>query len=223
MDFNFQSELTKFFLGQYNEKVYPELFSRLIDIGILTLKLSFNKLNFSSKELDDIIYSLREQDIQENHQSIKSQNLKKLTNTKNIQRETEFNDTLKYNTISIDNKFNNNFYDTNYKIPENKSLRNKQLYQKRLEKPLFTTMNKDVYPFWWWNFPDDEEGYININNSLDEEKIFNKNLNNYNRGRKNKNLINKTNYKISYDKNLNIIEVEKGNNKKNNYIIKSQK
>ena len=61
MDFFIRRNICKDFLDKYNEKIYPELLSRIIEIGILTLKLSFNKLAFTQKELDDIIYSLHEQ------------------------------------------------------------------------------------------------------------------------------------------------------------------
>ena len=124
---------------------------------------------------------------------------------------------------------NNNFYDSNYYIPETKFFRNRQLYQKRLENPQFTTQNKNVYPFWWWNFPDSENennsDYISNSQSksfnnksisrftdLDEAKIFSKsNYNNeikYNYDIKddinniNQNYLDKTyqnNYKISYE------------------------
>ncbi len=58
MDFLLKKEICKEFLDKYNKNIYPELLSRIIEIGILTLKLSFRKLTFTPDELDEIIYSL---------------------------------------------------------------------------------------------------------------------------------------------------------------------
>jgi hypothetical protein len=250
MEFLLNREICKEFLDKYNKNIYPELLSRIIEIGILTLKLSFRKLTFTPNELDDIIKSLNEQSKQE-LKSIKCKKLKKLTNKYFNQERNEKENNLKFNNTisSIDNIYdkiyinNTNFYDSNYIIPESRSFRNKQLYQKRLENPLFTTQNKNVYPFWWWNFPDSDDEDINFNISdymtqskarfsnnqnseFDEAKIFprssyNKDINsnnNYyvNDGNNNKdyfNNSNQSNYKISYDRNLNVIGVEKTENK----------
>jgi len=262
MEYTFQNEICKEFLDKYNKEIYPELLSRIIEIGILTLKLSFDKLAFTPQELDDIIYSLNEQSKFQN--SIKVKKLKKLTNKyfkpeKNIELENEKDNLNSTYTISLDDNIyfnisnNSNFYDSDYFVPKSRALRNKQLYQKRLEHPLFTTQNKNVYPFWWWNFPDeknsdnDDSSYesdydsksqsksinsqnfaksLNMKNIYDEEKIFkrNNNINEesyiYNNkmkeNMKNYNKKNKANYKISYDRNLNVIGVEKNNKKKNN-------
>lgn len=257
MEFTFQKEICKEFLDKYNENIYPELLSRIIEIGILTLKLSFDKLAFTPQELDDIIYSLNEQCKFQKSNKVKK--LKKLTNKyfkpeKNIDIENEKDILNSTNTFSLDDNtyFNtinsSNFYDSNYFVPKSRALRNIQLYQKRLENPLFTTQNKNVYPFWWWNFPDEadseiddsfnESEYISksqskspynqsikksLKNIYDEEKIFKKN--NYindnmieNMGNYNKNYFakkNKNNYKISFDRNLKVIGVERRNKKKN--------
>jgi hypothetical protein len=267
MEFTFQKEICKEFLDKYNKDIYPELLSRIIEIGILTLKLSFDKLAFTPQELDDIIYSLNEQSKFQN--SNKAKKLKKLTNkffkpeTK-IELENEKGILNSTNTFSLDDNiyFNtinsSNFYDSNYFVPKSRALRNNQLYQKRLEHPLFITQNKNIYPFWWWNFPEEKDSdnddssneldyvsksqsksinsqniaqSLNMKNIYDEEEIFKKNnfindepyiyndnmkenMKNYNKNYYTKK--NKTNYKISYDRNLNVIGVEK-NNKKTNY------
>lgn len=239
MEFIVKRSICKDFLDIYNKNIYPELLSRIIEIGILTLKLSYNKLVFTQKELDDIIYSLNEQNKQ-NKRNYHLKKLKKLTKnnylTENIKDTIGKGNSFINNSISYnDNIFdkilinNNNFYDSNYYIPETKFFRNRQLYQKRLENPQFTTQNKNVYPFWWWNFPDSENennsDYISNSQSksfnnksisrftdLDEAKIFSKsNYNNkikYNYDIKddinniNQNYLDKTyqnNYKISYE------------------------
>ena len=266
MEFTFQKEICKEFLDKYNKDIYPELLSRIIEIGILTLKLSFDKLAFTPQELDDIIYSLNEQSKFQN--SNKAKKLKKLTNkffkpeTK-IELENEKGILNSTNTFSLDDNtyFNtinsSNFYDSNYFVPKSRALRNNQLYQKRLEQPLFTTQNKNIYPFWWWNFPEEKDSdnddssneldylsksqsksinsqniaqSLNMKNIYDEEEIFKKNhfindepyiyndnmkenMKNYNKNYYTKK--NKTNYKISYDRNLNVIGVEKNDKKKN--------
>ena len=235
MEFIVKRDICKDFLDKYNKIIYPELLSRIIEIGILTLKLSFNKLTFSPKELDDIIYSLNEQNKQEKI-NYHFQKIKKLTKKDykpgNISVQIEKDNFLKNNTISFNDNIydkyyinNTNFYDSNYFIPETKFFRNRQLYQKRLENPQFTTQNKNVYPFWWWNFPDsdDENNFFNdsdyISNSqskslkisdYDEAKIFkrsNYNNENYNDDinenikYNDSNFLNRTNpnnYKISY-------------------------
>ena len=253
MEFILQREICKEFLDKYNKNIYPELLSRIIEIGILTLKLSFNKFAFSPEELDDIIYSLNEQNKSEKN-NYKMKKLKKLTNNHFKTDKNKYNIEINENkapkldiNFLDDNKYINrsNFYDSNYFIPETKKLRNRQLYQKRLENPLFTTQNKNVYPFWWWNFPDEnvfnnennfynESNFISKNKSklfnnqslsksfnstdtFDEDKIFKKdnynndiNINYYNINDKDYfKKTNKSNYKISYDRNLNIIYIKK--------------
>lgn len=251
MEFIVRRDICKEFLDKYNKNIYPELLSRIIEIGILTLRLSFNKLTFAPNELDDIIESLSEQSKIENLKNYKK--LKKLTN-KNFkigdeqEKTRKDNNDFRYNTISPDDEIfykiynNTNFYDSNYFIPESKYFRNKQLYNKRLQNPLFTTQNKNVYPFWWWNFPDSDDemnnayNYSDIinksqsksfnnqsiskNNYYDGEKIFQRGIynkkicyNNHENQRVNKN----NSYKLSYDRNLNIIRVEQSRNKGKQY------
>lgn len=249
MDFILRKDICKEFIEKYNKKIYPQLLSKIIEIGILTLKLSFNKLLFSPEELDDIIYSLNKQSQPKKRGDFEFNSLNKITNKrlrqKRIGSENLLNNTMSFNDKKKSHIYlnNSNFYDLNYYIPQTKSFRNKQLYQKRLENPLFTTQNKEVYPFWWWNFPESEKGqnlydsnYIskslsrrtkNENTSkssfYDEDKIFqkknynsinnvyNNNLKNYDRiyNKQNLNKINKNNYKITFDKNLNVIGVKK--------------
>lgn len=255
MDFILRKDICKQFLDQYNKIIYPELFSRIIEIGILTLKLSFGKLAFSPGELDDIINSLKDQ-LNQEQAIFRLKKLKKLTNRlfkpekiekmENIEQEKIKNNTISYDDNSKYEHFfinTTNFYDSDYFIPETKYFRNKQLYQKRLENPLFVTQNKNVYPFWWWNLPEQDDSEendkekdkyydsnymsksqsISKNSYYDETKIFhnnyyNDNDNNYNYNGNDSdinnhkeclNTINRSNYKISFDKNLNVIGVKK--------------
>lgn len=238
MEFVLKKETCRNFLDNYHEEIYPILLPKIIEIGILTLKLSFDKVLFSPDELNEIIDSLNEQYILQKKLSSKKTSLKKLKN-KYLTLENDFSQNERNLNRTTLNKLNNktetnylktfdssNFYDTNYFVPQTKSFRNEQLYNKRLENPMFNTLNKKIYPFWWWNQSEPE--YLKYNQTLsfnNEQKLsksFNKNIKNE---KKNKNVnmknyfalnkkTNKTNYKISYDKNLNVVKVETGKKKK---------
>ena len=238
MEFVLKKETCRNFLDNYHEEIYPILLPKIIEIGILTLKLSFDKVLFSPDELNEIIDSLNEQYILQKKLSSKKTSLKKLKN-KYLTLENDFSQNERNLNRTTLNKLNNktetnylktfdssNFYDTNYFVPQTKSFRNEQLYNKRLENPMFNTLNKKIYPFWWWNQSEPEylkyNQTISFNNEQKLSKSFNKNIKNEN---KNKNVnmknyfalnkkTNKTNYKISYDKNLNVVKVETGKKKK---------
>ena len=238
MEFVLKKETCRNFLDNYHEEIYPILLPKIIEIGILTLKLSFDKVLFSPDELNEIIDSLNEQYILQKRLSSKKTSLKKLKN-KYLTLENDFSQNERNLNRTTLNKLNNktetnylktfdssNFYDTNYFVPQTKSFRNEQLYNKRLENPMFNTLNKKIYPFWWWNQSEPEylkyNQTISFNNEQKLSKSFNKNIKNE---KKNKNVnmknyfalnkkTNKTNYKISYDKNLNVVKVETGKKKK---------
>ena len=238
MEFVLKKETCRNFLDNYHEEIYPILLPKIIEIGILTLKLSFDKVLFSPDELNEIIDSLNEQYILQKKLSSKKTSLKKLKN-KYLTLENDFSQNERNLNRTTLNKLNNktetnylktfdssNFYDTNYFVPQTKSFRNEQLYNKRLENPMFNTLNKKIYPFWWWNQSEPEylkyNQTISFNNEQKLSKSFNKNIKSE---KKNKNVnmknyfalnkkTNKTNYKISYDKNLNVVKVETGKKKK---------
>ena len=238
MEFVLKKETCRNFLDNYHEEIYPILLPKIIEIGILTLKLSFDKVLFSPDELNEIIDSLNEQYILQKKLSSKKTSLKKLKN-KYLTLENDFSQNERNLNRTTLNKLNNktetnylktfdssNFYDTNYFVPQTKSFRNEQLYNKRLENPMFNTLNKKIYPFWWWNQSEPEylkyNQTISFNNEQKLSKSFNKKIKNE---KKNKNVnmknyfalnkkTNKTNYKISYDKNLNVVKVETGKKKK---------
>ena len=236
MEFILKKDTCRKFLNNYHEEIYPILLPKIIEIGILTLKLSFDKVLFSPDELNEIIDSLNKQYSLQKKTSNKKLTLKKLTyNNLTLDKEDNlFNRTTFTNSNSITegNYLNtidsSNFYDSNYFIPTTKSYRNEQLYNKRLENPMFNTLNKKIYPFWWWNQSETEylkykNQTISFNKEQNASKNFNKNKNEINKKnirKKNYFALNKkpnrTNYKISYDKNLNVINIEtcqKKNNK----------
>ena len=214
---NLKKKTCRDFLNNYHKEIHPILLPKIIEIGILTLKLSFNKDLFSPDELNDIIISLKQQyNLQKGKKSftnLKNKNFKNLIEENSINN----NKDIFYNTIET-----SNFYDSNYIIPETKSFRNKQLYNNRLENPMFKTLNRNVYPNWWWN--QIEPDYLNKRKLRNNNKnqLLSKSLNLNNKkeiSNKNKNknyfsLKNKTNYKISYDKDLNVIKIETGKKRK---------
>ena len=61
MEFILKKDTCRKFLDNYHEEIYPILLPKIIEIGILTLKLSFDKVLFSPDELNDIIDSLNKQ------------------------------------------------------------------------------------------------------------------------------------------------------------------
>ena len=219
MEFILKKKTCRDFLNNYHKEIHPILLPKIIEIGILTLKLSFNKDLFSPDELNDIIISLKQQyNLQKGKKSftnLKNKNFKNLIEENSINN----NKDIFYNTIET-----SNFYDSNYIIPETKSFRNKQLYNNRLENPMFNTLNRNVYPNWWWN--QIEPDYLNkrklLRNNNNNNQLLSKSLNLNNKkeiSNKNKNknyfsLKNKTNYKISYDKDLNVIKIETGKKRK---------
>ena len=218
MEFILKKKTCRDFLNNYHKEIHPILLPKILEIGILTLKLSFNKDLFSPDELNDIIISLKQQyNLQKGKKSftnLKNKNFKNLIEENSINN----NKDIFYNTIET-----SNFYDSNYIIPETKSFRNKQLYNNRLENPMFNTLNRNVYPNWWWN--QIEPDYLNkrkLRNNNNNNQLLSKSLNLNNKkeiSNKNKNknyfsLKNKTNYKISYDKDLNVIKIETGKKRK---------
>ena len=216
MEFILKKKTCRDFLNNYHKEIHPILLPKIIEIGILTLKLSFNKDLFSPDELNDIIISLKQQyNLQKGKKSftnLKNKNFKNLTEENSINN----NKDIFYNTIET-----SNFYDSNYIIPETKSFRNKQLYNNRLENPMFNTLNRNVYPNWWWNQiePDylNKRKLRNNNNQLLSKSLNLNNKKEISNKNKNKNyfsLKNKTNYKISYDKDLNVIKIETGKKRK---------
>jgi len=216
MEFILKKKTCRDFLNNYHKEIHPILLPKIIEIGILTLKLSFNKDLFSPDELNDIIISLKQQyNLQKGKKSftnLKNKNFKNLIEENSINN----NKDIFYNTIET-----SNFYDSNYIIPETKSFRNKQLYNNRLENPMFNTLNRNVYPNWWWNQmePDylNKRKLRNNNNQLLSKSLNLNNKKEISNKNKNKNyfsLKNKTNYKISYDKDLNVIKIETGKKRK---------
>lgn len=157
------------FLNSYNEKQYPALFPRLIEIAILTLKRDYKKTIFTIEELEDIIsyYSSSSKQFVEDAEEGGEINYSapEVTRPENYQdsntlceRYYYHGDGNNYLKDEIDKNYGNNFYDKYYYVPWSKHYRNAELYSKRLKNPEFSTQDRNIYPHWWWNQKERDPG-----------------------------------------------------------------
>ena len=145
------------FLNGYNEKLHPQIISRVFEIGLLTLKNTFNKLLFSKEELDEIIKSLSGKEYVDVVPLPPRKKLEKLENK-----------ALKEKINAEENQCNL----TQEEIERNKNIKNQHLHRHYLQNPNFSTQNNEIYPFWWWN--NKEEDIYKMNQSANNN---NKNIN----------------------------------------------
>ena len=143
------------FLNGYNEKLHPQIISRVFEIGLLTLKNTFNKLLFSKEELDEIIKGLSGKEYVDVVPLPPRKKLEKLENK-----------ALKEKINAEENQCNL----TQEEIERNKNIKNQHLHRHYLQNPNFSTQNNEIYPFWWWN--NKEEDIYKMNQSA-----INKNIN----------------------------------------------
>ena len=163
-------KLCREFLNGYNEKLHPQIISRVFEIGLLTLKNKFNKLLFSKEELDEIIKSLSGKEYVEIVPEPPKNKLETLTN-KNYLEKLIYKD----NNIPLSKE----------ELERNKIIKNKQMHRNYLENPNFSTQNNEIYPFWWWNnkeekFDEINKNTINNNINLTNDDIYYDNNNIYN-------------------------------------------
>ena len=142
-------KLCREFLNGYNEKLHPQIISRVFEIGLLTLKQNFNKLLFSKEELDEIIKSLSGKEYVEIVPEQPRNKLEKLI--------------YKDNNIPLSKE----------ELERNKIIKNKQMHRNYLENPNFSTQNNEIYPFWWWNNKEEKFDDINKNIYYDNNNIYN--------------------------------------------------
>lgn len=156
------------FLNGYNEKLHPQIISKVFEIGLLTLKAKYNKLLFSPEELDEIIMDLRGKKYVEIVPLPPRKNIKKIPVPKNklpLQPKEDFY----FHTEGNDSE-----------LFTTKIVKNQKLYEKTLKNPNFTTQNSAIYPNWWWNNKEEEDeeekpkSNINIvynedNNNMDDD------------------------------------------------------
>ncbi len=187
------------FLNGYNEKLHPQIISKVFEIGLLTLKNRFNKLLFSNEELDEIIKDLSKKNYVE---IVPLPPLKKL-------------EKLPSSSQKIPPQQNHEFYlnteNNNENLIKTKILRNRQLYDKTLQNPNFTTQNSAIYPNWWWNNKEEEEIEPKRNINIVYNEQMNNDINNEN-----------NNYNYEYeeneaDENCEYLQVNEGIENSPNY------
>ena len=140
------------FLNGYNEKLHPQIISRVFEIGLLTLKNTFNKLLFSKEELDEIIKSLSGKDYVDIVPLPPVKKLESLTNKHLVGN-------LKNRPLNKE------------ELERNKLIKNQQMHRHFLQNPNFSTQNNEIYPFWWWNNKEEKVEEINkntINNNINQ-------------------------------------------------------
>ena len=148
------------FLNGYNEKLHPQIISKVFEIGLLTLKAKFNKLLFSKEELDEIIKDLSGKQYVE---IVPLPPIKKLEKP-SIQPQ-------KY--ISQNNEeYYANTENNNDDYLKRKLLRSRKQFQ-TLKNPNFTTQNREIYPNWWWNNKEEEieNPKNNTNIAINDENL----------------------------------------------------
>ena len=156
------------FLNGYNEKLHPQIISRVFEIGLLTLKNTFNKLLFSKEELDEIIKSLSGKEYVDVVPLPPKKKLEKLENR-----------ALKEKLSAEENKCSL----TQEEIERNKNIKNQHLHRHYLQNPNFSTQNNEIYPFWWWNNKEEDIYPMNqntINNNINAISDENNYDNDYN-------------------------------------------
>lgn len=146
-------KLCREFLNAYNEKLHPQIISKVFEIGLLTLKNRFNKLLFSKEELDNIIKNLS---MKENLEIVPLPSLKKLQKFPPP--------SYQYPTQDILNT-------ENYENNDIKILKKQKLLDNTLKNPNFQTQNSSIYPHWWWNNKEEDE-VKNRNNGIYNEENY---------------------------------------------------
>jgi len=237
------------FLKQYTEKRWKDIIPSLIQIGILNLQKSFNKIIFSLDELKMVLHHLQISQIEKDKERNKEKenNIKDITKdpreriqrrsySKDKEREKEkeniFKSYLKLNERSKSpESYSNINYNVNNKIM---SWHNNTQKMKKIEvvtvnqdkiKSCNETINEDKY-----NIKNDFN-YFKNNASIDFKNESNKQKNrNYKKinieRNKNKHLqrqLDKISYAISYDKDLRPESISKKINKINNTNINNIK
>jgi hypothetical protein len=182
------------FLNGYNEKMHPQIISRVFEIGLLTLRKNYNKILFTKEELDEIIKSFNGKDYVE---ILPLPPLKKKEKSNNQNKIAS--PSPKHNCY-LNTKFNDCPY------LKTKIINKRKLYDKYLLNPNFTTQNSAIYPYWWWNNKEDknEEPKDNLN----VEENYNDNNEYYN---------NNEVYEYNKNDNLEYININEGEEEENNY------
>ena len=208
------------FLNGYNEKLHPQIISKVFEIGLLILKKNFNKILFSKEELDDIIKALNGNKYPD---ILPLPPLKKTEKLPIPPQNIHPPQPIPPYYLMNREKNNSDYLKTN--------LLNREMYENTLNNPYFTNQNNLIYPnWWWWNIKDKEEieNQNNLFNKIYNEE--NENDNCYNSEDNNNNEMNEENnneedyinIKIRNENDPNYQELENNNNEitNKNYTMK---
>ena len=182
------------FLNGYNEKMHPQIISRVFEIGLLTLKKNYNKILFTQEELDEIIKSFNEEDYVEILPLPPLKKKEKLNNQNKI--------------VSLSPK-HYCYLNTQYKecpFLKTKIINKRKRYDKYLLNPNFITQNSAIYPYWWWN--NKEEKNEEPKDNLNVEENYNDSNEYYN---------NNELYEDNKNDNIEYININEGEEEVNNY------
>ena len=182
------------FLNGYNEKMHPQIISRVFEIGLLTLKKNYNKILFTKEELDEIIKSFNGKDYVE------------ILPLPPLKKKERSNNQNKIASPSPKHNFylNTKFNDCPYL--KTKIINKRKLYDKYLLNPNFTTQNSAIYPYWWWNNKEDKNE--EPKDILNVEENYNDSNEYYN---------NNEVYEYNKNDNLEYININEGEEEGNNY------
>lgn len=184
------------FLKTYSEELWKDVVPDVFEIGVLSLEKSFNKVFFSKAELKDIISDLKNEDYFKQKEPNKIQQLKKESNTPKIPPKTK----------EIDNK--KQIYpdwwggeeteeeckrEIEQQVKQMKH-KHKKSFQKQAE---YTTSNNEEESSSYT-----DSCYESKNNYKELKKLTKPPVKQYE-------IKNRTNYKISYDKDLKPESIEK--------------
>ena len=165
-------KLCREFLNGYNEKLHPQIISKVFEIGLLMLKKRFNKLLFSKEELDDIIKDLTGKEYVEIVPLPPLKKLEKLPTPSKKPSQEQLKDFY----------FNKEKYDA--ELLKAKILRNKQLYDNTLiNQNLTKNQNSSIYPNWWWKSQEEDEIKKEKNNNniiYNQDNYIHNNIEDYN-------------------------------------------
>ena len=242
-----KSDLCIKFLENYPYELLSEIIPNVFEIGILTLKNSFNKFYFKWEEIRDILYDLRKNNYYDN---LNFKSMRKIIDFKDFFENEEYNEEKerlifsgkkifpKTQKIYPDwwwNQNNQNPYKNNYSkkyksqqfIPYNKKF-NETEYQKenKIRNYSHHKKNMKIKKLTKEDFYNYNKGSSNKGNNYDQRNnvyLSDSNQNNLNKNPKNlsdnSNQVNKKkiNYKISYDKDLKVEKIEKKGEMNNQY------
>ncbi len=239
-----KSEICMNFLRNYPNELLSEIIPNVFEIGILTLKNSFNKFYFPWDEIRDILYDLRKNKYNDN---LNFQSIKKIREFKeffdyekyNEEREREIfsgkkifkkpkniypnwwwkqNNETNQNQKNYHNKNKSNqYYETDYRNRSH-SHHNKtrKMKMNKLTKRDFTNTLQNNQSK---HHQHHHHHHYNSNNNLNEpnEKYINTSPTNTKNNLDNNINKRKVNYKISYDKDLKVEKIEKKGELNNQY------